>query len=171
MTSTGLQVLEEQITLVEYNREHGYPDLDDQHRAFCVEYLTNGYHHRNAAQAVGLPAQAGITIKREPLVAAFIVDHLHSNITESLVTRETVDSYLDELEDIAMGRVAVPVIGEDGKTVKRKKFMGDLALKIYSERCKLHGIVQGDSKVAPVNVTINLDGMTEPTVIIDNDSG
>ena len=95
---------------VKRNRELGFPDLDDQRRAFCIKYVTNGYKHGAAAAKVGFSESMGVRLKREPLVAAFIVDLQKKYLAESIVTKQTLDFYLDELEDIAMGRVSIPIV-------------------------------------------------------------
>jgi len=153
-------------SLVERNRESGFLDLDDQRRAFCIEYVTNGYKHRDAAESVGFPAERGTRLKREPLVAAYIVDLQNKYLAESVVTKQTLDVHLDELEDIAMGRISIPIVTGSGEKIEAKKFHADLAMKIYAERSKLHGISKDDSKHAAVNVTINMEGMTGPAEVI-----
>lgn len=152
-------------SLVDRNRELDYPDLEERRRAFAIEYVTNGYNHRSAAISVGFSAGFGIRLKREPLVAAYIVDLQAKYLAESLVTKQSLDVYLDQLEDIAMGRVDIPIITGAGDEMIAKKFHSDLAMKVYSERAKLHGIVKDDAKNAPVSVTINMAGMTGGTII------
>lgn len=159
-------------SFVERNRKNGYQDLDEQRRAFCITYVTNGYKHREAAQQVGFSESTGSALKREPLVAAYISDLLNQYLAESLVTKQTLDSYLDELEDIAMGKTSIPIVTGSGEEINAKKFHADLAMKVYAERSKLHGIVKDDSKNAAVSVTINMAGMvggeeTVQGIIID----
>lgn len=151
---------------VERNRELGFPDLEPNRRAFCIEYVSNGYKHRDAAVKVGFSANTGITLKREPLVAAFISDLLNTYLAESIVTKQTLDTYLDELEDIAMGRVDINMVSADGEEFSAKKFHADLAMKVYNEKSKLHGIVKDDNdKNTAVNLTINMGDLTGPVTI------
>jgi len=146
---------------VERNRENGFQDLGDQRRAFCIEYVSNGYKERKAAVKVGFAESTGAKLKREPLVAAYIVDLQKKYLAESIVTKQTLDVYLDELEDIAMGRVSIPIVTGSGEKINAKKFHADMAMKVYNERSKLHGIVEEEDKAnAAVNVTINMAGMT-----------
>ena len=158
---------------VERNRELGYPDLDDRRKAFCIEYVSNGYKHVDAAARVGFTKVMGLRLKREPLIAAYINDLMNKYLAESIVTKTTLNSYLDELEEIAMGRTDIPMVTGSGRSFDASKFHPELAMKVYAERSRLHGIVDDDSKIATVNVTINMEGMTGPKVIdgvtIDNE--
>lgn len=144
---------------VERNIQNGFADLTEQRRAFCIAFVTNGYKHRDAAQEVGFSPNIGVQLKREPLVAAYIVSLQAKYLAESIVTKQTLDAFLDELEDIAMGRVDAPIITASGLALDASKFYPDLAMKIYAERSKLHGIVKEDNKTTPVSVTINMAGM------------
>ncbi len=156
---------------VERNRELGFPDLEEQKKAFAIKYVTNGYLHRQAAADSGFPLSRGIRLKREPLVAAYISDLMNKYLAESLVTKQTLDIYLDELEDIAMGRVDVPMITGNGDEIEARKFHPDLAMKVYSERSKLHGIVKDENNGSGVvNVQINMNSLTgEVRVITPNE--
>ncbi len=150
---------------VERNRESGYPDLDDQRKAFCITYVTNGYRHMDAAVHVGFSKVMGTRLKREPLIAAYINDLMNKYLAESIVTKTTLDSYLDELEEIAFGREEVPMVTGAGESFEAAKFHPELAMKVYAERAKLHGIVEDDSKIAPVKVIINMADMTGPAEV------
>lgn len=151
---------------VERNRELGFPDLEEQKKAFAIKYVTNGYQHRLAAVDAGFPLSRGIQLKREPLVAAYISDLMDKYLAESLVTKQTLDIYLDELEDIAMGRIDVPMITANGDAVSGKKFHADLAMKVYNERSKLHGIVKDENGGSGVvNVQINMGNLTGPAEV------
>lgn len=148
------------------NRENGFEDLETKRKAFCVRYITNGYDHREAAEHVGFSRDKGIVLKREPLIAAYISDLMKQYVAESLVTKQTLDSYLDELEDIAMGRISVPMLTPTGDEIEAKKFHPDLAMKIYTEKAKLHGIVKEDERAgAAVTVIINTTSLTGPVEV------
>lgn len=172
MPKESTDIIAFDVDLIERNRENGYQDLEEQRRAFCIEYTTNGYKHRDAAVSVGFSANIGICLKREPLVAAFIVDLQEKYLAESLVTKQSLDVYLDQLEDIAMGRVDIPIVTGAGEEIDVKKFHADLAMKVYAERAKLHGIVQDDTKTAAVYVSIDMGRMTgevTPTIIVEGE--
>ncbi len=168
MPKAATDIIAFDVNSVERNRELGYPDLDDQRKAFCIEYVSNGYRHIDAAVRVGFAKVMGSRLKREPLIAAYINDLMDKYLAESIVTKTTLDSYLDELEEIAMGRVDVPMVTGSGESFHARKFHPDLAMKVYAERSKLHGIVEDDPKIAPVNVTINMAGMTGPAPTADD---
>lgn len=147
---------------IERNRENGYKDLDEKLKAFGIAYVTNGYDHRAAAKSIGRSENSGVRLKREPLLAAYINDLMNKYVAESLVRKETLDVYLENLEDIAMGRIETigGATDADGNLYDAKKFHSALALKIFQERAKLHGIIKEDTKGGGgVNVTINMAGM------------
>lgn len=144
---------------IERNRENGFMDLDEAKKAFCIVYVTNGYKHREAAEEAGLNPDKGIQLKREPLVSAYIYDLQQQYLAESIVTKQVMDAKLDELEDIAMGRVEIPLVTGAGDKIEAKKFMPDMAMKVYSEKVRLHKIVEDKSKSGHVSVSINMAGM------------
>ena len=135
-------------------------DLDVERRAFCIEYVTNGYNHREAATKVGFSPNMGVKLKREPLCAAFI-NHLQTEyLAESIVTKQSLDAYLDRLEDIAMGDEEIDIVTGMGEAISAKKFHPDLAIKVYQEKAKLHGVVEDKGKGGgTVEVVINMKGM------------
>jgi len=170
MSNVPERIAPHETSAVARNRADNFPDLDDVRQAFCITYVQNGYKHREAAATVGLSPDRGISLKREPLCAAFIADLQKKYLAESLVTKEMLDMRLDVLEEIAMGEVEVPFVSGLGATFNAKKFYPDLALKIYQERAKLHDFADEENKVAPVNVTINVGAMLGQTVISDDKS-
>lgn len=120
-------------------QEEDWPDLSFQLRAFANEYVTNGYDHRKAAVTVGRAANSAKNMLRNPLVKHYI-NYLQNNRLDSpLVTRDFLDAKLEELHDIAMGNVEIPIVLADGTRVDECKFMGDLAFKTLQERAKLYG--------------------------------
>lgn len=148
-------------SLVERNKINGFQDLDPQRRAFCITYVSNNFDHRKAASTVGFSPSRGINLKKEPLIAAYINVLLDEYMAESIVTKQTLDTYLDQLQDIAMGEVEVNMLAPDGNPIIRKKFHPDLVMKIYAERAKLHKIVEDENgKGAPVNIEINIGDLT-----------
>ena len=147
------------ISAVERNRGNGFEDLDEAKKAFCILFVTNGYKHREAAEEAGFNPDKGVQLKKEPLVSAYIHDLQKKYLAESIVTKQVMDTKLDELEDIAMGRVEIPMVTGAGDKIDAKKFHPDMAMKVYSERTKLHKIVEDGKGSGHVSVTINVAGM------------
>jgi len=152
---------------VERNIANGFEDLTAQRKAFCITYVTNGYNHREAAEDSGFSPNTGVSLKREPLIASYISHLQNKYLAESIVTKQSLDVQLDQLEDIAMGRVSAPIVTGSGEEIMAYKFYADLAMKIYTERSKLHGIVKDDSKSSAVSVTINMAGMVGGDNLVD----
>lgn len=146
---------------VERNRANGFLELEDQKKAFAIKYVSNGYKYREAAKAVGYPVGKSRDLIYEPLVAAYIADLQQKYLAESIVTKSTLDSYLDRLEDIAFGETEIDIVTGSGEEKKVNKFHPELAMKVYNERAKLHGLSKEDSggKGGVVNVTINTAGL------------
>ncbi len=147
------------VSTIERNRENGFEDLEDQKKAFCIKYVTNGYNHREAAEDVGINPNRGIQLKNEPLISAYIHDLQQQFLAESIVTKQVMDSKLDVLEDIAMGRVEIPLVTGAGDKIEAKKFHPDLAMKVYAEKVRLHKVVEDAKGSGHVNVVINMAGM------------
>lgn len=147
--------------IVDRNKREGWPDLSEKRRAFVLIYTTNGYDHRRAAVEVGLSADMGTSIKREPLVAAYIEYMQNQTYESSLVTKPFLDAKLDILEDIAMGEMEIPIVTAAGESISAKKFHPDLAMNIIKQRAQLGGHTKDDkSRVGDVNIQINIDAMT-----------
>lgn len=134
----------ELITQADVNsqKEKGFPILTEQERAFGYEYITNGYNHRSAAEKCGRPADAGVGLKRKPYIAAFIAHLQEVTFQSEIIVKDFIDAKLDDLYDMAVGEVEVPLVTGDGSTFTAKKFQGGLALNIIQERAKLHGITK-----------------------------
>ena len=136
---------------VEQQKANNWPSLEAKHRAFAEVYVTNGYKHRPAAEEAGFTADRGIGLLRLPLIRAYI-SHIQDGMYEAnVVTRDFVDAKLDELYDMAIGDVAVPMV--DPKTCfefDARKFQGGLALDILREKSKMNGIIKPDIELDDV---------------------
>jgi len=152
--------------LVETNRQNGFQDLSDKKKAFAIFYVTEGYSIERSAKEVDVCLMTGYKYKRDPLTAAYINDLMDKYLAESVVNKQTLDSYLDNLEDLALGRVDTHDMTADGDQKQGKVFHPALALKIYQERARLHEVVKDDSKGSgSVSVTINMGGMLPVEVV------
>ena len=118
-----------------------FNQMDLGERAFAIEYVMNGYDHRKAAQVTHKSAAKGHRLKRLPIVMAFVTQLQKRGIVESFVGKQSLDCFLDRLEEAAMGDVDIPIVLADGTQLERKKFQGSLAMDIYRERAKLHGVL------------------------------
>jgi len=130
-------------------------DLEPQEEAFAIEYVSNGFDHREAARKCGYSPSAGVRLKRKPAIQNRIASLLAEMEVDSIVNRQVADTILDRLEDIAMGEVPVAMVTKDGEEFEARKFFPELAMKVYQERVRLHKLVQENSK-GSVNVQINM---------------
>lgn len=154
------------------SKEESFTDLSELDRAFSVEYITNGFKHREAATTVGLSANQGISKLRQPLVSKFIAHLQDSSIAAKLITQEFVEAkYLEVLPKL-MGEEEVPLYDhKEGVTTNAKKFHSAETVSVLRDLGKAAGYVAPEGpKGGNVNVTIDLGGFTgEPTVIIEHE--
>lgn len=142
---------------VEIAKRENFENLDPQYRAFALEFLANGFKHREAAETVGFAASSGLKLRRLPVVAAYINYLQDRQVEEFSVSQAFIDAKLDDLYDMAIGDVEVPFIDSDGQEQKGKKFHGDLALNIIKTKSAMHGhIKQEGSKGGNVYVNVDL---------------
>lgn len=118
-----------------------FSKMDPAHRAFAIEYVMNGYNYRKAAKTCRMDPSRGVRLKRIPIVVAFITELQKRDIVESFVGKQSLDCFLDRIEEAAMGDVDIPIVLADGTSIDRPKFQGSLAMDVYRERAKLHGIL------------------------------
>ena len=145
---------------VEYQIAEGWPDLDNQERAWADEFVINGFNHREAAVEVGLPAKKGIHLTRKPLLRRYISYIQQKMSVGTIVTKEFIDAHLQELYERAIGEVAVPLVTGDGRPFEANKYDGNLAIKILQERGKLAGVVEDDSNSGhTTNVIIDVGAL------------
>ena len=139
--------------------EQGFSEIDPQLRAFCHEYITNGYNHRAAAEKTGSSPNAGIRIRRDPLVAAYIHYLQAEQHQANIITQDFIQAKLEDLYDMAVGDVEVPLVTGSGMEVTAKKFNGPLALSIVTEISKMNGHTKSaeDTGKTGNGVTINID--------------
>ena len=126
-------------------KEKDWPLLDPQRRAFAEAYCFNNYNHRAAAEEAGFNPDRGISLKREPLIRAFIADVQDKLHLSNIVTRDFIDAKLDELYDMAIGDVETDhVNAKSGASFTAKKFHGTLALDIIKQKASLNNVISSD---------------------------
>ncbi len=149
----------ERLTPMELDRhtEQGFSEIDPQIRAFCHEYVTNGYNHREAAEKTGSSPNAGIRLRRTPLVAAYIHYLQQEQHQANIITQDFIQAKLEDLYDMAVGDVEVPLVTGSGMQLTAKKFNGTLALAIVTEISKMHGHIKAPEHTGDGNLIINID--------------
>jgi len=149
-------------TLISNNAEAGWPDLDERDRAFAVEYITNGFSHNDAAEAVGLSRKSGLKKLREPLIGAFIRHLQASTANAKIITQQFVEQkYLEVLPKL-MGEEDVPLFDhKEGISISAKKFHSAETVSVLRDLGKAAGYVAPEGpKGGNVHVTIDLGGFT-----------
>lgn len=138
-------------------REQDFPDLCEQLRAFCHEYVANGYDHRQAAIEVGRAASGASKLLRNPLVRHYVRYLQDIRMDSSFVTKDFMEAKLSEMMEMAMGEVEIPVVLADGEQHNVKKFQGELALKILQKRGELSGAAKPAETSGGGNVSVHID--------------
>ena len=134
---------------------HNWPDLACEERAFCEEYLENGYNHRLAAETVGRAASGAHRLLHKSIVREFIHFTETARRARRIVSERFLDAQLSQLYDQAIGEEEVPLVTGSGLMLNAKKFNGALALGIIQERAKLSGVAKPEQADTQVNVIIN----------------
>ena len=142
-------------TYVDTQIRHDWVDLPHDERAFCEEYLVNGYNHRDASEAIDRPASSGIRLLNKPLCREYILWTEHKKRARSLITEQFMESQLFQTLDQANGDVDVPLVTGSGIKIVAKKFNGPLKLAVLQEMGKLSGISKPE--VSDVNLTVVID--------------
>ena len=142
-------------TYVDSQIRHDWVDLPHNHRAFCEEYLVNGYDHRAAAEVIEKPPSSGITLLHKPLIREYILWSEQKRRARSLITEQFLESQYLQLLDQANGDVEVPLVTGSGMKLNAKKFDGPLKKAVLDSMGKLSGVTKPE------------EGDTGLTVIID----
>ena len=146
--------------LVDRNRQTGWKDLPEVDRAFAIEYITNGFNHANAAEAVGLTKSSGLRKLRAPLVQGFIAYLQDQRAKASIITREFVEQQYLEILPKLKGEEAVPLVSPQGDAYEAKKFHSGETVSVLRDLSKAAGYTPEEIKGgAVVNVQRNMQGL------------
>jgi hypothetical protein len=133
--------------------------MPEQDKAFAVEYITNGFKHREAAMEVGLHAGTGLTRLRDPLIGAFIAHLQSQNNIAKLITTQFVEAQYLEILPKLKGEEEIDVVDiKEGVSVKVKKFHSAELVSVLRDLGKSSGYIAPDlgPSGGNVNVQINL---------------
>lgn len=128
--------------------------MEPAHRAFAIEYVLNGYNHREAAESIGIDPNRGARLKRLPIVVEYVIQLQNKTAVESIVNKQSLDCLLDRIQEAAMGEVEIPIVLANGAMVNKQKFQGSLALDVYRERAKLHDIVKPEEESGTIKIEV-----------------
>lgn len=141
---------------VQHNKDNDWPDLDLQHRAFALHYVTH-YDHRLAAQEAGLKKENGLKILRLPLVSAFVAHMQETTFRANIITEDFVRAQWLNLLPKLMGEEAVAQVTGTGEEFTAPRFYPGEATNLLKEMAKTTKIYEsGSGQGGQVNVQINL---------------
>ena len=156
--------------LIARNRESGWVDLSEREKAFAVEYTTNGFKHKAAAESVGL--SDGLRQLRKPLVGAFIAFLQESSLNAKMITQSFVEQKYLELLPKLMGEEEIPMVDlKTGETFHAKKLHSAEVVSVLRDLGKSSGYIAPEIGPggSPVQVNINMgDFVGVPEVVIEH---
>jgi len=169
--SQELEPASEWDTYVDSQIRSDWKDMPFEERAFCDEYLENGYKHRLAAESAGYALSAGIRLINKPLLREYIHWAEAKKRSRTLVSEHFFDAQLAELYDQAIGEVEVACVTGQGDKFDALKFDGRLALSIIQERAKISGVSKPEIAEGTGGVTVVIDvgallGKEKPTKVV-----
>lgn len=136
-------------------------------KAFAVEYITNGYKHRKAAESLGMDPGAGIRMLRDPGMAEMIAVLAAERSTTAVITKDMVESIYLTLLPKLLGEEEVPLITPGGDQYTAKKFHSGELVSIMRDISKATGFIAPEETAAKgaVNIQINVGDMGSIEVI------
>ena len=144
-------------TYINTQIDRDWDEFSDQRRAFCDEYLENGYDHCNSAEKNGYSRSRGHKLLQEPMVQEYIHWMETTRRKRSYISRPFLDAKLLQTLDEASGEVEVAMVNKDGEQFQAKKYNGQLKLAILQEMGKVSGISKPEIQEGAAGVTVVID--------------
>ncbi len=158
--SLGIEPPSEWDTYIDTQTRNGWDDLGHDEKAFCEEYLSNGYNHRAAAESVERSPNSGIKLLHRPLCREYLLWLEQKRQARSIITERFLEAQYLSLLDEADGQIEVAIVTGAGSELLAKKYNGPLKLSILQEMSKMSGITKPDENSKPVNVIIDMGALT-----------
>lgn len=146
---------------IDSQKRDGWSDLGFDEKAFCEEYLENGYNKREAAVTAGRAASAGISLLHKPLCREYILSLEAKRYARSIITERFLEAQYMVLLDQANGDVEVPIVTGAGQSLNALKFDGNLKLAVLKELGLTSGVTKPDaSALGGVTIVIDMGALT-----------
>lgn len=154
-----MQTGSNELSVIERHLANGFVDMEERDKAFAVEYITNGFRHSEAAEAIGLPRSSGVGKIRNPVIRAFISYLQEQNNVGKIITQQFVEAQYLEILPMLKGEEEVEIVDmKNGGTFKAKKFHSAEVVSVLRDLGKSSGYIApeygGGGTV--VNVQLNL---------------
>lgn len=161
---------EQMQALVERNRTTDWVDLPLQEKAFAHEYIIH-YDHLAAAEAVGKPRSSGISLLRNPLLAAYIAHLQGLQLTSNIITKDFINTQYLQLLDQATGKEDVNIVLANGLEITARKTLVGEATNILKEMSKSTEYAKDTTqKTAPVSIVINTGSFyDDPAIVVEGE--
>jgi len=144
---------------VESLRKDKWASLDPKRKKFVYSYIET-YDHCAAAKAAGFSRSQGLSLLRDPLVAAFLNDVQEVMGERSIITRDFINVQWMKILPKLMGEEEVMLgVDKDGIQVEGYKFHAGEATRALTELSKSTNFYAGGTGNANVNININLDAL------------
>ena len=157
--SDSLGLTSEWDSYIDTQKRHDWVDLSHEQRAFCEEFLNNGYDHREAAISVGRSPGGALKLLHKPLLREYICFVEGKRRDRRIVSERFLDAQLAQLYEQAVGEEEIPLVTGSGIKLTAKKFQGQLALGIIQERAKLSGVAKPEAVDTNISVVIDVGAL------------
>jgi predicted DNA-binding protein YlxM (UPF0122 family) len=160
-------------SLVETNRQNGWPDLTDQVRAIAMEYVASGYSMASVMKELDISRETVSRTLKQPLVKAYVAELQKDDYTSAMISRSFVQSSLLAMLPKLAGEEDVPMVDSNGDQIYRKKFFPGEMKGVLETLGKSTDFQQDQGGTGGVNVQINFGDVLSgegkvPNVTIDN---
>ena len=141
---------------IELAKADNFSNLEPKRRAFALRYILD-YNHRKAAEEVGFSADYGITLLREPMIAAMISYLQEETQIANIITTDFVKTQFLNIIPMLAGEVEVPHVLPDGQEKDVKKFFPGELVNVLKELAKSTKFYEdGSGGGGNVNVIIDV---------------
>ena len=142
-------------SLIQQNKDSGWPDVTPQEKMFAFKYLET-FKHRDAGEESEFSPNSGLKLLRKPLINAFIAQIQGEYQQRSIVDADFVRTQWLQLLPKVMGEEEVPIVLADGTQIEARKFHAADSTRVLSELSKSTKFYEGGSGGSG-NVSINID--------------
>jgi len=159
-------------SLLDYNKQNGWPDVKSQHKVIVHEYAVAG-NVSDAAKAGKVTKATVSKILRDPIVRGYLDFIWEDHRLDSILTRQFVElQYLDFLDQVN-GDTEVPIVTKEGDSMMAKKFDATGKLGVLRDMSKFAGMEdKSGNSLGGVSVNIDLSAFgAEKEVGVTIDGG
>lgn len=146
--------------------------ITDLQRAFVTRYLLD-YNEREAALSVGMQAQQGAFLLRDPAIMQHVSLMQAAREKFCILGKDFAAAQWLQVLPMLKGEVEIPLVTKNGSAVLEKKFFASELVRALVEISNISGLskpADTGPKKAAVHISLNFAGMaSQPSVVIESD--